>query len=197
MPLQPNKPFLFAVPHFPKEVDKAIDLFKQSLVGKTTLFVELTKEELAEETSAYDGVQSYLRLVNEAKKVGLKIVPLDRNDWNEKYLDDYHFKRVRNVSEDELNYQNLVKREKLWVEKLRNATSKDIVVMSPGHAEQFQLEFKIPAQNCIFTRRFQGDFANDRRVSAMIGARKIKEIRTQRALNRARSRAGKLRAVRK
>ncbi len=160
MVLQANKPVLFSILHERISVNVGIDLFKESLKGKKTLFIELepidVTQALGGKMHSLQSVAAYQKLVVEAGKAGLKVVALD----NRKDIEEYSrmAKDIENTSHSDKKFKQKLermcyleynKRETKWLKKLKPHGAEAIVVMHPGHASEIAKRLRIPKQNII------------------------------------------------
>ena len=72
MPASPNKPIMFAVVHETEFVTPIIDLFRETIRGKRTLYIEMSRF-----NPVNDDNLDFMRLANMAHSAGIKVVPLD------------------------------------------------------------------------------------------------------------------------
>jgi len=87
---------------------------------------------------------AYQRLAFEARKAGLKIVPLDT---------DKAYEEIQaSVDSYSRNYRLYAKREKRWEELLRKAGGGSVAVMHPSHAWRMSHLLHLPAENIFGDR---------------------------------------------
>jgi|GEM_PF-1977519 len=160
MLIQPNKPVIFALPHTSKEVEKAMDQFRQVIKGKKRLFIEMNDITHLR----IDPFADFELLVRVAQQNGVEVIPLDKNERPKfKFTLDKKAKvvRVPDLSEEVSNphwpnsigypaYRNLDLREKKWERMLVGTTSRDIIVMHTGHAEEMIKRLKLPKSNILY-----------------------------------------------
>lgn len=184
MPVRPNKPVLFGIDHKMSKVKKNLVFFKGLVRGKKRLYIELTPEDLNTPAKDLDsGIRSFRLLATVAQEAGLQIIPLDRNDWHQIFLSTRD-----SWAPDNKIYQNTYKREKMWAQTLRAATSDSVVAVHPAHALELKEQLKIPDENCVFTRNPQDAEYLERRRIGRNEAERIEKLRLARRLKNSRER---------
>jgi len=188
MVVHPNKPILFSVQHNLTDVEMAIARFRRIIRGKKFLFIELISEEVKE---AFRGelynsdpkVAAFQKLVFEANKAGLKVIPLD----DKKMMTELFAKGFDNVLHDSppnVEYEVYVKRERLWLNKLEGANASAIVVVNPVHASEIARKMGLPKDNIVGQLWEKPEF----RALAEEKARRIEAERTERKRRKAQAR---------
>ncbi|MCX6803959.1 MAG: hypothetical protein NTY48_05325 [Candidatus Diapherotrites archaeon] len=196
MVIHPNKPIIFGIDH--DAVLEAFDVlpkFKQLLLRKKTLFIELTAEELSHlleypnkvkveklpcQELLFSGPEGvYRRFAQAALQRGLQVIPLDKKKVMDRWWSTmFNSKRF---TRDYVFYQNLNKRENAWEELLKTATSKAIVVMHPDHAKHMMTVLKIPHQNVAYLGNIRDkEWILDARPAAERYAKRIAQERLAR-----------------
>ena len=180
MVVHPNKPILFGVDHDPEAVDAAIGEFRKLIKGKKTLYIEGSPSFLRHTHRIFTTVTppttkpeptDFERLILEAYKQGLDVVPLDsEKDMRElmkaeeelqkelkgfslskfdtlKKLDQFH-EMIRNKSTRRFHTM-YDRREKRWERTLEGTRSDSVIVMHPAHATRMAEKLKLPKANTI------------------------------------------------
>jgi len=193
MPIRPNKPIMFALPHTNAEVEKALPNFRKAIEGKKRLFVEMAHFE------PISNWGDFALFVNEAHKLGVEIVYLDKSERQASKhqrlrapLTEMLFDQLRNhkwpFSIAYRRYLNLDLREKKWERMLKGTTSRDVIVMHTEHAKAMIQRLKIPQSNiAFFAPSNAGDFSEPRRMASE-ERRQIEALRIAKRLAKSRNR---------
>lgn len=155
--VHPNKPILFSVEHIPSAVEKELSRFRETVKGKTFLFVELIPGDIEQilqkhTYSIIPSIKAYQRLVAEASRGGMKIIALDNNPKFNTEADVAETQAMIGGSKADIRrwlYEIYTKREKGWIERLQGVGSNAVLVMHPKHSTEIAKQLKIPKENII------------------------------------------------
>ncbi|MBI5553444.1 MAG: hypothetical protein HY917_01755 [Candidatus Diapherotrites archaeon] len=198
MVIHPNKPVLFSVEHQPDAVEKEWQKFKQAILGKRFLFIELSPHEVDEvivhkKIDTAPQIGAFQRLVRLAHEAGLKVFPLDSAKYDKEFMNLLHSRPPHSEKQIQSKvYQEYIKREKLWREKLTGKDARTLVVMDPANAIEISKQPGIPKENVPGTLDFEGKALEaEKRRLAEIEARRIESERFERRKAKARARMRK------
>ncbi|VVB75750.1 Uncharacterised protein [uncultured archaeon] len=189
MPIRPNKPIMFALPHTNQEVEAAMADFLRVIKGKKRLFIEMSHFEPGSDLS------DFALLANKAHKLGVEIVPLDKSKRtiSKHQRASYPFTEelLHNkwpLSESYHRYRNMDLREKKWERLLQGTTSRDVIVMHTEHAKAMVQRLGLPKSNILyFAPSDMGDYSGLRRM-AINERQKIEALRIARGLAKSKKR---------